>query len=130
MNNQAKEADEQKALVRWLKLMKITHFAPGNENLHSGIIRQWVKPASLAAKIIAMIENKLKAMGKRKGVNDLVVLLPGAKAIFIEMKRKKGGVVSQEQAEWRKEIKALGFEAHICHGFDEAMLIIKEQLNG
>lgn len=120
----ATEEDEQKTLVQWLRLRRITHFAPGNENQHSGVIRQWVKPASLAAKIITMIENKLRAMGKRKGVSDLVVLLPGAKAVFIEMKRKKGGVVSEEQESWRKEVIALGFEAHICRGFDEAVAVI------
>lgn len=120
------EADEQKNLVQWLRLRKITHFAPGNENQHSGIIRQWVKPASLAARIISMIENKLKAMGKRKGVSDLVVLLPGAKAVFIEMKRQKGGVISEEQEIWRNEIVALGFDAHICRGFDEAVDVINK----
>ncbi len=120
------EADEQKNLVAWLKLLKITHFAPVNENIHSGIIRQSVKPAGAAARLIGMIENKLKAMGKRKGVSDLVVLLPGARAVFIELKRKTGGVVSPEQEQWRQEVSALGFEAHICHGFDDAVTLINE----
>jgi hypothetical protein len=123
------EADEQKSLVQWLRLKKITHFAVGNENNHSGIIRQSIKNQGLAARIIAMIENKAKAMGKRKGVSDLVVLLPGAKAVFIELKRRDGGKVSVDQDIWRQEVTELGFEAHICHGFDEAMAVIERIRN-
>jgi hypothetical protein len=119
-----KEADEQKALVKWLRARKITHFAPINESLHSGIIRQSVKPSGVASRIIGMIENKLKSMGKRKGVSDLVILLPNAKAIFIELKRKDGGKTSAEQIVWRDEVIALGFPAFICHGFDEAVSVI------
>jgi hypothetical protein len=123
-----KEAEEQKALVQWLKLKKITHFAPVNENIHSGIIRQSMSNKMFAGKIIAMIENKLRALGKRKGVSDLVVLLPGAKVVFIEMKRATGGVVSEDQEEWRNEVMALGFDAHICFGFDDAVKVINESM--
>jgi ribosomal protein L30/L7E len=120
------EADEQKAIVQWLRLKKITHFAVSNENQHSGIIRQSVKSVATANKIIAMIENKLRAMGKRPGVSDLVVLLPGAKAVFVEMKRRDGGSgESFEQAAWREEITALGFDAYVCKGFIEAVAVIE-----
>ncbi len=118
------EAEEHKLFVKWLRLKKITHFAPINENVHSGIIRNAMH-STLASRVIASIENKLKALGKRKGVSDLVVLLPGARAVFIEMKRVKGGVVSEDQSLWKSEITALGFEAHICKGFDEAVAVIE-----
>jgi hypothetical protein len=122
------EADEQKALVQWLRLKKITHFAVSNENQHSGVIRQFVRPAGLAAKIIAMIESKLQSMGKRPGVSDLVVLLPGAKAVFVEMKRRDGGSgESFEQAAWREEITKLGFDAYVCCGFIEAVAVIEAE---
>jgi hypothetical protein len=120
-----KESDEQKLLVQWLKVNKITFFAPINENIHSGIIRNALSGA-LAARIIGSIENKLKSLGKRKGVSDLVVLLPGAKAVFIEMKRLKGGVVSEDQSIWFDEITRLGFDAHICNGFDDAVAVINK----
>jgi hypothetical protein len=119
------EAQEQQALIDWLRLKKITHFAPINENAFSGVIRQYVKPISLAQRIIAMIENKSRAMGKRKGVSDVVVLLPGGRTLFIEMKRRDEGAETFEQQAWREEITALEHNAYVCHGFDDAVSVIK-----
>lgn len=124
-----KESDEQKVLVQWLRVRKITHFAPINENIHSGIIRQFIRPTGLAAKIISMIENKLKAMGKRKGVSDLVILLPKGKTVFIEMKRKNGGKESEDQSTFRDEVIALGHDAYVCHGFEEARDVVMAYLH-
>jgi hypothetical protein len=120
------EAQEQQALIDWLRLKKITHFAPINENAFSGVIRQYIKPISLAQRIIAMIENKSRAMGKRKGVSDVVVLLPAGKSLFIEMKRKHEGNESFEQQAWRTELTSLGHLAFVCHGFGEAVAIINQ----
>jgi hypothetical protein len=122
------EAQEQQALIDWLRLKKITHFAPINENAFSGVIRQYVKPISLAQRIIAMIENKSRAMGKRKGVSDVVVLLPAGLTLFIEMKRQHEGTETFEQRAWREEIEALGHKAYVCYGFDEAVTTINYYL--
>jgi hypothetical protein len=122
------EAQEQQALIDWLRLKKITHFAPINENAFSGVIRQYVKPIALAQRIIAMIENKSRAMGKRKGVSDVVVLLPAGKSLFIEMKRKHEGDETFEQEAWRTELTSMGHLAFVCHGFDEAVAIINQYI--
>ena len=44
------------------------------------------------------------------GVPDRIVLLPGGKVIFVELKRPKGGVISSRQRWWANKLKALGFQ--------------------
>lgn len=43
------------------------------------------------------------------GVPDRIVLLPGARIHFVEMKRPKGGKVSGMQKWWAKTLGDLGF---------------------
>ena len=43
------------------------------------------------------------------GVPDRIVLLPGGRIIFVELKRPKGGVLSTRQKWWRRKIIELGF---------------------
>ena len=44
------------------------------------------------------------------GVPDRIVLLPGGKVIFVELKRPKGSVISSRQKWWADKLKVLGFE--------------------
>ncbi len=43
------------------------------------------------------------------GVPDRIVLLPGGKVIFVELKRPKGGVISSRQRWWAYKLTLLGF---------------------
>ncbi len=47
------------------------------------------------------------------GVPDRVVLLPGARVVFVETKRPKGGVLSSRQKWWHRELHRLGFKFYI-----------------
>ena len=44
------------------------------------------------------------------GVPDRIVLLPGGRIIFVELKRPKGGRVMRRQEWWRDELRSMGFE--------------------
>ena len=68
------------------------------------------------------IERALVGMVKRRGglclklvcpgfagVPDRIILLPGARVIFAETKRPKGGRVAPLQEWWAKQLKRLGF---------------------
>lgn len=44
------------------------------------------------------------------GVPDRIVLLPGGEAVFVEMKRPKGGQLSRMQKWWAKKLIDLGFK--------------------
>jgi hypothetical protein len=43
------------------------------------------------------------------GVPDRIVLLPGGRVIFVELKRPKGGVMSSRQKWWSDKLNKLGF---------------------
>ena len=44
------------------------------------------------------------------GVPDRIIILPGARVIFCEVKRPKGGRLSALQVKWKEWLTALGFE--------------------
>lgn len=73
---------------------------------------------------------KLKKMGMRAGVSDLFIALPNKKhhGLWLEMKKKKGGVKSLEQVEWINRMNKVGYLAHFAHGFEEAKDIAIEYL--
>ena len=116
---------EQKKAVDYLEILKrqgkiISFFAPMNENIMSGSNRQ---------KAI-IVENKSKAMGKRKGVSDLVIILKD-KVLFVELKRagkrlKSGKIsytgikVSENQKRFLDEVNQSDVcEGFVAFGFDE-----------
>ena len=43
------------------------------------------------------------------GVPDRLILLPGARVIFAEVKRPKGGILSKLQLKWLEKLGRLGF---------------------
>lgn len=57
---------------------------------HGGLCLKWVCPG-------------------RAGVPDRIILLPGGRVIFAEVKRPKGGRYSGLQLWWAEKIRALGF---------------------
>lgn len=107
------EKDEQKRLCKWLKENKIGHFATG-----LGV------KLGLDVKYVA----SLKSQGHYSGIPDLVILLGNGKVCFVELKRQKGGVVSEEQKKWIKYLQSLDYPARVCYGADEAIEWIKEEL--
>lgn len=63
------------------------------------------------------------------GVPDRIILLPGGRVIFAELKRPKGGRLSELQRWWHTKLQYLGFLAWIVwdeRGIKNLELIIKE----
>lgn len=75
---------------------------------------------------------KLQAQGMRRGVPDICLPVPrgGYGALYVELKRRKGGRVSEEQRVWIDALNRAGNKAVICKGFDEAKAAIEEYLKG
>lgn len=46
------------------------------------------------------------------GVPDRIVLMPGGRAVFVELKRPKGGRLSKLQKRWAKKLIDLGFQQY------------------
>jgi len=63
--------------------------------------------------------------GLRPGLPDLLIIIKN-KLIFIEMKREKGGVVSDSQKAWIEALNdiSVDIKAHVAKGFEEAKKII------
>ena len=85
------------------------------------------------------IERKLNEAVKRRGglclkwvcpgwvgVPDRIVLMPGGRVYFVELKRPKGGKVSAMQVWWHQQLEALGFRHLIIR--DEEQLRLFEYI--
>lgn len=65
---------------------------------------------------------KFKRMGTSAGFLDIIVpiMRGGYGAFFCEMKPKKGGRLSDAQADWLRYLRDEGYYANEAHGFEEA----------
>jgi hypothetical protein len=112
------EHDEQVLVVEYLyfRYPKVLFFAVPNG-------------ASLSGRGRAM--NKLKAEGFLPGVSDLIIFEPRGtySALFLEMKRKHGGEVHQNQTDFLIEIEKRGGFGAVANGADEAIEILDNYLN-
>ena len=78
-----------------------------------------------------VVAKKLKREGVRKGFPDLTLPVPrhGKFGLYIEMKKVKGAKPSAEQSDWIEFLRAQGYRAEVCYGFDEARVVINGYLN-
>lgn len=76
--------------------------------------------------------HNLRLQGVKAGVPDICLPIPrGAYgALYIEMKRRDGGRLSENQRVWRDALNRAGNRALVCKGFDEARKAIEEYLKG
>ena len=73
---------------------------------------------------------RLRAQGVKSGVPDLC--LPVARGanhgLYIELKRQRGGRISEEQVRWIDGLLKQGYAAAICKGWQEAASVIIDYL--
>lgn len=65
----------------------------------------------------------LKRMGVLAGVPDLMILIPGRGAHFLELKRK-GGKLTQNQIDFSLAASDAGCEWRTAHSLDEAQTVL------
>jgi hypothetical protein len=105
------EDDEQINLVAYLEARGLKFTAIPNHTYNPNFSQQ----------------NKNKKLGLRKGLPDMLVVLPNIGLIFIEMKRTRGSTTSTEQKDWIAALNTCpGVEARICKGATEAIKFIEE----
>ena len=115
------EAQEQKALFEWAAWaqkkhpeLQVMHAIPNGGSRHPIEARH------------------LKEQGVKPGVPD--VFLPAPKGnyhgLWIEMKRRKGGRVSDAQKGFIQTMNRLGYRATVCKGWEEARDTILDYLKG
>ena len=74
---------------------------------------------------------RLKAMGMKAGFPDFCIfdappLAPCAKGVCIELKRQKGGKVSDEQRYWLAELEIRGWRTTVAEGANEAIEYLRD----
>lgn len=76
------------------------------------------------------VAKALKQEGVRSGVPDLFLSVPNGDkhGLFIEMKKKSGGRVSDNQKTFISKLISLGYEACVCHGWESAKICIENYL--
>lgn len=108
------ESKFQEQIIQTLRLNKITVFSVPN-GARLKITQAW----------------KAKREGMISGVSDLIILLPGAKTIFVEIKNPNGkGRQSSAQKDFEQTVTKLGFEYKIWSKWEQVQEFIKEINNG
>lgn len=131
------EQEEQKALVTRCKMEGITIISIENSLQFPvlavlDIVKPYVKITALESiktrlqKLMSMLTSKRYSQGMLKGCPDL--FLPQFD-LFIEMKRRDGGVVSAEQIACHEKLRSYGYKVEVCHGAKEAWKTIEKVRN-
>ena len=113
------ESEEQQTLFRWAAMQRGKYpelalmFHIPNEGK-----RSW------------MTGGRMKAEGLKSGVPDIFLPVPRGEfhGLFVEMKRTKGGTVSDCQKLWLHDLQKQGYCAAVCRGWHEAAECIKNYL--
>lgn len=107
------EQQEQGLLVGWLKMKRIKHYHCPNGGT------RYIREAVM-----------LKKQGVSAGVPDICLPIPNKKyhGLYVEMKRKQGGVVSLDQKNWIDYLNSQSYLAVVCKGFEAARSVIEEYL--
>lgn len=104
------ESTEQIALVKRLRLEGIPFYGVPN-----------------GADVEPHHRGRLIAEGLEAGVSDLVIL-KFKDALYLEMKRTKGGRWGDDQKAWKEKVEGLGFRYDVAKGAKEAWEKIQEFL--
>lgn len=113
------EAQEQKALFQWAEYSKRKYPALDlMYHIPNGGGRNPVEG------------RHLKEQGVKPGVPDICLPVPahGRCALYIEMKRRQGGRLSEEQRGWIAALSRAGNLAVVCSGWEEARDVILQYL--
>jgi len=106
--------DEHAEAVRFFQMVKM------HEAKHRALRMLFAVPNGSARH--PAVAGKLRAEGVRPGVSDYLLLVPskGFHGLAIELKRQRGGEVSEAQAEFQMHARAHGYRAEVCKGWVEA----------
>lgn len=83
-------------------------------------------------KLKVLIEGKLNGLCLKwvcpgwSGVPDRILLLPGGRVHFAELKRPKGSKTSSLQKWWKRKLEGLGFTVWHIHTYEDLSNIEKE----
>lgn len=73
---------------------------------------------------------RAKAEGVKAGVPDLCLPVPRGSnhGAYIEMKRRKGGRITPDQAKWMEQLRQQGYAVACCNGWEYAAKFLLDYL--
>jgi len=89
-----------------------------------------VKESAVERELVAAVKlrggicEKIMCVGKR-GFFDRLIILPGGRIIFCEIKRPRGGVLSPHQRQYQAVFQALGVEACFVRNSTDIVELLK-----
>lgn len=111
------EFEEQRTFVEWLEYMGLKFTAVPNSTYTKSINQKRRNTLS----------------GLRPGFPDLIIIIPSnlsksgkSELVFLEMKRKKGSVLSSFQKEWILALDEAGQDVIIAYGADDAIKLLSK----
>lgn len=108
----AKEEEDAVALADYLSILQNQGKVHVYSHIpHETFTRSW------------MVKVKNKRQGVRPGVPDYIIVVNG-KVLFLELKRRQGGHVSDEQKVWIAALEGKTTFSQVCKGFDAAKAFI------
>ena len=113
------ESEEQQALFRW---------AAYESGAHPELALLYHIPNEGKRSQIAGA--KLRAEGLKRGVPDICLPVPRGKwhGLYIELKRLRGGRVSDDQQRWLDALNEQEYFATVCRGWQQAAAEIQNYL--
>ncbi len=113
IKNYPTEREEQKLLVQYLQARRIPFYAVPNGGSRNPIEAR-----------------NMKAEGVSAGVPDICIPVPNKRyhGLYVEMKRQKGGRVSEKQKIWIERLNKLGYLAVVCKGAEEAKVVVEKYM--
>ena len=115
------EATEQTWLFAWARMAEGVH--PELALLHhipNGGSRNKAEAA------------RLRAQGVKRGIPDICLPCPRGEwhGLYIELKRTRGGRVSEDQRDVIAALRREGYRVEVCMGYEEARKTIEDYLGG
>lgn len=101
------ESKQQYEICKWLREIGVEHFSVPNEG------KRTIQTAM-----------KLKAMGLKSGVHDLILLFPNQEIFFIELKTKKG-THSKFQKAFDATVRSYGFKTALIYQDHHRLAILE-----
>jgi hypothetical protein len=118
------EREDSMAVMAWARLMVETGQEPRLRFLRCGFE---------GLRLTMGVRMQMKRQSVSRGFPDLVLYVPQRypvtyHALFVELKRLKGGTISAEQAIMIGDLQSLGYKSIVCRGADHAISEIKRYL--